>query len=887
MDVVFGLFADSGAVPDHGGTVPGTLGNPVVGPAALVGLLETSVGLGGPPTAQVVRVASFQSALEQLGDGYFWSASLAMDPWATARLLLRWRDELVGFGWRDDHPWTAPRLAALAAASRASAAVAPGIQDRIAALIVRLETLARPPVAGLRMIDDPAVLPAPVRRLVACLASRGTVIEKIEPTASAAAGSALGQLQRWVLGGDLAGAPDGSVTVARAASSPLAAELMGQWFAHAPPGRMALVAQDSDTALLDHGFVCAGQPRAGRSRPSPHRGSLQLLLLAFKCSWHPFDPSALMEMLVLPGSPVAARAGWRLAAALEQAPGRGSEAWTDAWAAIGADEQGRAAGDPKAIGEVAARIARWRAWAEPEIADPVKGMPVGQALAICDRVASWATRRHAAASDPLYLVTANLANDVRNALAMIGRSFLPRTLVERVIDQALDIGHANPLAVAEAALWRSATHPGAIWQPSPALIWWGFARTDEGTARSPWSAAERAELTGAGCAADDVTLEGRAASAAWERAVLNASERILFVSLGLGCEADEAAHPVAHRLAPGLARLADQVRLEDALGLPEMILAGVALPRVSIPRVPLPAAKPVWNTPEGFAARRGAMTESATSLESLLSCQLMWALRHVAQLRPGRVRSIPDANQLLGNLAHAIAREVFAPGAPPTPEDAEARATALLEPRIDELAAPLRHPQLAQELSFARRRLPLAMAALARTLRDNNLVVEATELQVSGTFETLLALRGAVDLVARDMQGRAVIVDLKWTGSAKRRVEELRTGKAVQLATYGALVAGNEPYRAGYYLLNQRQFATLDGSGLVGRAVESERSFPDTWTAIVESWRLWRASADSGQLVALGVAGCEDHVPAGLPIEREVKCEWCDYQTLCRVRGLA
>src|SRR3546814_19827121 len=79
----------------------------------------------------------------------------------------------------------------------------------------------------------------------------------------------------------------------------------------------------------------------------------------------------------------------------------------------------------------------------------------------------------------------------------------------------------------------------------------------------------------------------------------------------------------------------------------------------------------------------------------------MWALRHVARLRPGRVRSIPDANQLLGNLAHAIAREVFLPGTPPDPQAAGELTRMILEERIDQLAAPLRPPEFAEELKLA------------------------------------------------------------------------------------------------------------------------------------------------------------------------------------------
>jgi hypothetical protein len=211
----------------------------------------------------------------------------------------------------------------------------------------------------------------------------------------------------------------------------------------------------------------------------------------------------------------------------------------------------------------------------------------------------------------------------------------------------------------------------------------------------------------------------------------------------------------------------------------------------------------------------------------------------------------------------------------------------LLDTLIDELAAPLRLPELAEELTFARRRLPEAMAQLAQTLAENALTVEATETQVSGTFETILSLRGAVDLVARDANGNPVIVDLKWTRSDKSRDKELQEGRAVQLATYGALVAGSQSYRAGYFLLNQRQFAVLEGSGLIGRQIRGARSFPETWQAVVESWQLWRHSAEGGSLIAMGVTGWEDHMTSEPLIVREVRCDWCDYSTICRRRGEA
>lgn len=888
MDVVFGLWADAGAWPDHGGTGAGASGRPVVGPNGLIEILETARGLGAPLTPNVVRIAAFQAALERLdGPPRFWERSLEADGWATARTLLGWRDELVHAGWEAAQDWTGRRLADLAAAAAAATDLPPGIADRTAALFTDLASRPNLPIRRIRLIDPRAVHSVGWRRLLERLEECGVAIEQLSALPAAAEGTSLGRLQRWMAGiGPIDGQPDGTVTIATSASAALAAEVTGHWFAERGDREAILIAQDADTHLLDHGLCGAGQPRAGRSRASAHRGSLQVLLLAFKVAWAPFDPRALMELLVFPTSPIAAKAARRLAGALEETPGRGGTAWNQAWTEIGERELAEAEGDSGNLKKAHGRLERWHAWADPELADPVAGMPLKAALDICDRTVAWARVRHELDGDPLYLATAALATDVRKALVALGRDALPRTLVERIIDQALDIGHDNPMADAEAARWRCVPHPGGVWGPTNTVVWWNFRATQEALQQQPWSKAERRELADRGCPPDDPGISARAASAAWERAVLNATEHLLLIAGGLDAGDDQALHPLTHRIAPATDRLAISIRIEDALSRDRISIAGIELTREPVALRPLPERRALWTTPTGYAERLNDLSHSATSFEAGLGCHLMWALKHVARLRPGRVRSIPDANQLLGNLAHALAHEIFRPGAPPAPDAAERSARELLDGLVDGIAAPLRLPELAAQLADARERLPAAMAALATTLTLNDLVVEASEHQVSATFENALAVRGAVDLVARDRNGDYVIIDLKWTRSPKKRFEELKEGTAVQLATYGAMVAGEAPYRAGYFLLNQRQFATLADSGLIGRTVEGQRSFKDTWTAIGKSWRRLGEVADAGGLVACGVEGFDEHLPGDLPIVLEANCKWCDYQTLCRVRGL-
>jgi ATP-dependent helicase/nuclease subunit B len=888
MDIVFGLWADAGAWPEHGGSGDGALGAPIVGPNGLLEILETARGLSCPGTANVIRVAAFQAAIEATsGTPRFWSRSLAVDGWATARTLLRWRDELVDAGWDSKQVWCSPRLADLAAANTAAADLPPGTADRAAALASDLAAYPVLPIRRIRLIDARDLHSAGWRKLLDQIEACGVAIEQVTIVPAAPAQTALGRLQRWMTGtGPIVGVADGTVTFATSASAVLAAEVVGQWFAERGDREAVLIAQDADTHLLDQGLCGAGQQKGGRSRPSAHRGSLQILLLAFKAAWAPFDPRALMELLVFPTSPIARRVGWRLAAVLEEAPGRGSAMWNNAWTEISAAVLAEAGSDPRAIRKAHDRLERWRAWADPELADPVAGLPLKAALAICDRTIAWAAVRHASDGDALYRATMSLATDVRRALVALARDHFPRTLVERVIDQALDIGHDNPMANAEAARWRCVPHPGGIWGPTDTVVWWNFRTTQEGLERQPWTNGERRELAGRNCQLDDPGIPARVASAAWERAVMNARYNLLFIASGLDAGQSETLHPFAHRIAPATERLTTCVRMEDILAQASLVLAGAELRREPVSFVPLPERRSMWSAPAGYAERLKGLTHSATSFESGLECQLMWALKHVARLRPGRVRSIPDANRLLGNLAHALAHEIFVPGPPPAPDIVTARARTLLDSFIDSIAAPLRLPELAAQLSDARERLPAAMAELARTMILNDLVIEASENQVSITFENAFAVRGAIDLVAKDQNGHHVIIDLKWTRNPKKRFDELKAGNAVQLATYGAMIAGDSPYRAGYFLLNQRQFATLADGGLIGRQVEGTRGFPETWTAIRESWRRLDELAAAGGLIACGIDGADEHLPSDLPIILDANCKWCDYQTLCRVRGL-
>jgi ATP-dependent helicase/nuclease subunit B len=892
MEVTFGLWLDGPTWPEHGGAGDASFGAPVVGPAGLLTLLETSFGLTGPAVTVIDRIATWQAKLEAAGDAdRFWTASLDADAWATARLTLHWRDALVAAGWSAVDPAAESRLADLASAERAGPELPRGAADRLRAVSALMAAGGVPRLRSVRCIDRRADLPVAWRGLLDLLESRGVTVTRLAPPEPPLHESSLADLQRWLRGPiDLEGSvADGTVALLHAGSVPHAAEVLGQWLEALPEdASVAVIANGGDTHALDLALRRRALPRLGASAPSPYRGSLQVLSLAFQLAWRPVDVRSLLDVLTMPQSPIAPRAAWRLANALERAPGLGGVAWRGAWEAIEAAELDAAGDGPDARRKADARLARWHAWMPERTADPHEGIDRDHAVDICRRVAEWATRRAAGEGDPLYRTTARLSDDVRRAFLASGRDRLSKVWVDRVIDQVLSDGDRDPRAAAEAVRGRRVVpHPGALWGKADVVVWWDFRDAGERPERLPWSADERAELARHGVHLDEPQVAARAASTAWERAVEQAGERLLFVTTGLDGTSDETRHPLAHRLAPALRALARREPLEEALDGPLLDLAGLGIPRVPIPKRALPEQRGLWSTPIGFAARHDGRRESATSLEALFECPMKWALQHVAGVRPGRVRSVPDADRLLGNVAHALAADLFGSGPPPLAHEVEARVAAELDGYLDAMALPLRLEEHSVELIQARRRLPRALATLATTLRENDLVVDAAEHRFSLEVEGLGTLTGFIDLVTVDAHGRPAVVDLKWTRSARRRTEELARGQAVQLAVYGAAAGAaagadrDASPRAGYFLLRQRRFLTPPSAALRGTPVDDAPDLGETWRQVLDAWRDARADVLVGTLRARGVLLDEDDVTAQA---REVHCEWCDYATLCRTR---
>lgn len=563
-EIWFGLHCDGRVYPDFPGSSEAVVDKAVVGPAGLLDLLETRLGLRGPAVSPALRAAAYAAkadAAVATEPGLFFGPSLRADPWATARRLLAMRDQLVAAGW-SGQPLGMPRLDALAAIEASGRTVPPGVPDRLRALRGPLAEGARLGSFVIHLIEEGHLLPPAWRRLFDDLADAGAKVSHWAAAGEAGSGGDLAAARVLLREGRAPPATgDGSLVLVEADTELAAAELVAEWLGTVDEEELdgtVVIAPIGDTGLLDAALRRAALPALGLSRPSAQRGLLELLPLAFALAWRPADPQLLLDLLTLPRPPMPRRFARRLARALVNEPGTGGAEWRAAWAEIEAAD-GVTSGDLDA----------WRAWTTTGLHDRAEGMTRAAALDICDRVAGWAEARNALAPEPVLAALGVAARTVARAVNTLGRDRLSPVLLDRIVAQVLGEGVPDPGSFAEAGRLRAIAHPGALWAPARTVIWWGFADEGYGTRRTHWSEAERAALELVGAALDPPEREALRAEAEQARAVTMASERLLLVRPARLAGEETTSHPLAHYLAPVLERARMPLgveRLLDARG---------------------------------------------------------------------------------------------------------------------------------------------------------------------------------------------------------------------------------------------------------------------------------------------------------------------------------
>lgn len=900
LRVVYGDCLDSGAWPPVAGE--SSFGSIVVGPAGLLNLVETFAGLAGPSVPAARRIAAMHRRLAtDPVKNRFWSASFAVDSWAVARELLAWRDELTEAGWTPGSIASPPRrLADLAAVEESPDVALPsGVGDRLLAAASAITTADALPIAEILVVDDKSSLRPGVARLFDALGAAGAaIVYRPEPAAPAAPDSDLGRVQAWLRSGKMERLMgDGTFVLVEANSEAAASEAVAGWLAAGHVDDETVVVLGSGTGLLDAALARRGLPAFAHLPASPLRGAVQVLSLAFALRWRPFDPSVLLDLLSLPMSPIPGAVARPLSAALTEAPGRDGTQWKQAI------EHGVLARRAKLVErgvngkELERRLeldrGRWLPWIAGELFEEAPGIPATLAREICGRVAAWSARLAGTLSTESVtygsvVAAGAFATTLSSVIDDAGLDPVPRVQLERMIDAVVADGIDASHAVAEAASWSHAVNPGHIWSSAGSVVWWGCGSTRPSRSPVRWTGEEVLALRAANCPpeADARTLAREAAE--WRRPVMNARERAVLV-MQPGVEEDEV-HPILHELSP-LLEQAPLVRFqsERLVDTGPSKLAGRTIGRVQSPGSRLPVPRRSWTVPAGSISKRPV--EAATSVELLLGCPYAWTLQYSAGLRPSRRSEIPQGENLLGRLAHALSAEIFQSGPPPKPEIARRLAEQRLPVLIDEMATPLRLPGAAADHARALDRLPAAVEALAARLETLNAVVLGTEVECEGadTLETGVALKGRIDMLI-DVTGRSpAVLDMKWSRVDRYR-RKIAEGRALQLAVYGRLVGAEQaPAPAAYFMLAQTRVLPADAN-LFGAAASPEApALGSVWQATKESWRARMRRLEQGTVEALSEGLLaerrdgeqRDNEAAPLPLNLEPPCKFCDKTLLC------
>lgn len=887
MNIIFGLAADGRVFPEFPGSENGVVGSLVTGPFGLINILEVQLGLSGPSTTPVVRIAAWQAKMSAVPGEPFWASSFEKDPWSTARLILSWRDGLVTAGWGRVARPEVGRLADITLAEDAEPTLPRGLADRMWDVITILRAGETSEIASIYLVEDREFLTPGLAHLIDALEASGVEIGQIDRQELDPASTDLGRIQKYLRDGSsdaLKG--DGTFMYVQSDTGLMAAEAVAEWLAMDPDQPTVIIVSDGDSGLLDQMLAARGLPVLGLSRPSPFRGALQVLSLAFAIAWRPLDPRKLIELLILPRPPMQRWAAGMLASALSREPGIGGEAWRTAWDKI--EERLRTeAGEEADEDEIQNILLRWQQWTDGGRFHPDDGIPRDEAVSICRRVGQWAVDLDAGKHEPLLMAVLSAARALAEAIETLNNATFSPLLIERMIDQAIADGTPDPEAEPKAGNLRGVMKPAAIWSPAPRIIWWDFVGPGERPVHLPWTEKETASLYAAGCAPQQIDIAAARIASAWDQGVLNAQEQLILVRSAHDAGTEPVTHPLLHRLDPLLngSELKYVARAEDLLSKESVQVAQRVIPRRRLDIASLPVPIPAWELPASIASHLDTRRESATSFEILVSCQLRWILQHVVRLPSGNLREIPEARQLFGTVAHELSHRVLI--GEPDPEQVRAVTAETIDEVIEQIAAPLLQPGLSQELAFAKERIPAALAELAQILRDKGLSVSETELPLEVDFDDGPKVSSRLDMLVHDVAGDPRIIDLKWTGTAKYRRDEIAEGRAIQLATYSRLVNPVGGVPAGYYLLNQGQLLAESGSPIATVAIEVTGNLDETWHALVESWRAWSNLARVGQAVATGVEGSIAHVPPEVGIEPEKDpCRFCDFRRLCRIGSL-
>ena len=187
--------------------------------------------------------------------------------------------------------------------------------------------------------------------------------------------------------------------------------------------------------------------------------------------------------------------------------------------------------------------------------------------------------------------------------------------------------------------------------------------------------------------------------------------------------------------------------------------------------------------------------ESYSSLENLIFHPLDYFMSNILGLNPVGVAEMNKLSSTMGTVAHRVIEVIFSKKkdviGSGTPEYIEnilnERIDVIIEDVIKEKGAILLIDENKNQTLTFKNELKMCLKKLLEVIKDNNLVVYATENRFSGVDVSLYddtPINGSIDMVLENRDGDLYIFDFKWSSSFSYYRNRISDNLSIQLELY-------------------------------------------------------------------------------------------------------
>ena len=312
-------------------------GEMTCGATALLGLLETMYGLPVIETPQLVRVAQYERALTTANNGNrFYSKSFAVDGLGAAFYLLAKRDELLMASGTDFHITglkdATGMLADMAEVEKNASLLAPGIPDRLRAVVAEIKKGLIPfSIEKILLIEPETSWELLWQELFGTIKKAGCVLEQMKIKLPESTGDLA--IAKSFLGKSLSGEKkkaqgDGSCLLIEAVNISEAADVAAVCIRNMlDKGKRVVVVSEGPTEELHFAMRRFDLPSSGCTIDSWGQDALQILPLFLQLLYAPCDPWKMQQFLSLSISPLPRKLRMALSDIIADTGGTGGKNW--------------------------------------------------------------------------------------------------------------------------------------------------------------------------------------------------------------------------------------------------------------------------------------------------------------------------------------------------------------------------------------------------------------------------------------------------------------------------------------------------------------------------------------------------------------------------------